>query len=220
MVRFISSVRIRWHTSLLISLCALILVGYADKAAISQPAFDFLQTRAARAFKTGDFQQAATEFRLLSQQYPEDTTILRYLAISLSQSGAFDAALGVFHSLLRQAPNNVAIQFYLGVTLYRAQKGDEAEQWFFSVIKLARESRYAEIARDYLDAISEQKQLVQGQGEPRPWGLYAQLGTQFSNNVPAAPSRALYSGERDDVNFSGYLSGTYYLLRSYSGPHI
>ena len=151
---------------------------------IAQPSLDLLNTQAAQAFKDGDFDQAVIEFRSLSEQYPEDTTVLRYFAISLSKSGAYGDAIDVFRKILERTSDQVAVHFHLAVTLYKANFSEEAEQWFLSAINLAQESRYAEIAREYLDAISVQRKKAQRPGQPQRWGFFAQLGAKYNNNVP------------------------------------
>ena len=58
----------------------------------------------------------------------------------------------------------MATHYHLGVTLYKTRKGRMATRHFETVIQLAEDSRYAELAREYIRAIAEQRSNSQRQG--------------------------------------------------------
>ena len=172
----------------------------------------FKDTEAAKAFIAKDFDRALEEFQKLRESNPNNTLILQYLAITLKQLGRFDEAIDIFREALAIAPNNPALNYQLGVTFYNAKRGDEAVDSFTQTKDLAPESRYAELAAQYLDAISQQRAQNQVSGAPKRFGIFAQAGYQYDDNIPAFPDGI--GGDRTDNRYTGYLNLDFYLHRS------
>lgn len=198
----------RWHA--LRGPAAAVLLWTA--AAPAQGAVDLLQTPAAAAFKAGDYERAETELARLASENPEDVTILRYWAITLQKLERYPDSLAVFKRALTLAPTNPAVRYHLAVTLYKAGFPEAAAQSFADVLRLAPQSEYANLARQYLDAISAQLAKAQRPAEPARFGVYAQAGAQYDSNILAAPDGA--TGDRNGGRYNGYLSGRYYFARN------
>jgi hypothetical protein len=178
----------------------------------AQTPMRFRDTPGAQAFLAKRYQDALREFRKLREANPNHVVILRYLAITLDRLNRYDEAVAVFKEALAVAPNNVALHFFLGVTLYNARRGAEAVVRFQRAISLAPQSMYAELATRYLDAIAQQQMQQQQPGAPQRFGVYAQAGVKYDDNVLSAPDG--FAGKRSDSRQTGYLLLEYYLHRS------
>lgn len=172
-------------------------------------------TAAAREFLNARYDVALEEFRKLARTNPNNVLVLRYLAITLGRLQRYDEAVRVFQEALAIAPNNVALHFHLGATYYNARQGAKARQSFTQVRKLAPDSRYAQLAWEYLDALAQQDNQSQRQGAPERFGVYAQVGYQHDDNIVAAPrDPVLYDGRRAGNSLVEYLSLKNHLLRN------
>jgi Tfp pilus assembly protein PilF len=180
-------------------------------AALAQEVMQFSDTPAAQAFAVEDYETAVVEFEQLRENNPDNTLVLRYLAISLDLVGRTDEAIGVYHEALSFDANDVAVHYHLGVTNYSAGLADGAAVAFRRVLALAPESEYGDYASQYLDALTVQHAQDQQPGAPQRFSLYVQGVRQRDNNTTSAARR----GDRfEDDRTSGYLSIDYYLHRS------
>lgn len=191
-------------------LVTLLAVGTQDASA--QAPMRFRDTPGAKAFIAKDYPRALEEFRKLREANPNNTLILRYLAITLDQLGRYREAIDVYKEALAIAPNKPSLHYHLGVTYYNARLGNEAVASFRRAMELARGSHYAELASRYLDAIAQQQAQQQRAGTPQRVGAYVQGGYQYDDNIPAAPDGV--AGTRRDSRFTGYVNLDYYLHRS------
>ena len=186
-------------------------VAQALPSAVAQSPMRFRDTPGAKAFLAKNYPRALEEFNRLRQANPNNTLILRYLAITLDQLGRYAEAINIFREALAIAPNKPSLHYHLGVTYYNARLGNEAIASFRRAIELAQGSRYAELASRYLDAIAQQQAQQQRPGTPKRIGAYVQGGYQYDNNVAAAPTG---TGARSDSRITGYANLDFYLHRS------
>jgi len=174
-----------------------------------------LDTPAGRAFKAKQYDIALEEFKKLAAQNPKDVLILRYLAMTLDRLGRYDEAIKVYQQALALAPENPALHFHLGTTYYKGGWTDKAVESFRKVIQIAPDTLYGKIAKQYLEAITQQRLQLQPLAPPNPFGLYFQVGVQHDSNIPSAPTdTSLYEDERKGYRIFEYLWGTYRLIRT------
>ena len=173
-----------------------------------------VDTPAGQAFKARQYDLALAEFQKLAAAQPRDALILRYLAITLDRLGRYEDAILVFQQALALTPENPALHFHMGATYYNARSGELAQASFHRVLQLAPASLYGERAREYLEALTQQRVQLQPAGAPRPLNLYIQGGLQYDSNIPAAPrDSSFFTGERSGIRMFEYLYGAYRFLR-------
>lgn len=183
-------------------------------ATASGDSLPLVDTPTGQAFKARHYDLALAEFQKLAAAQPKDALILRYLAMTLERLGRYDDAILVFQQALALTPESPALHFHMGVTYYNAHRGDLAQVSFNRVLQLAPASLYGERARQYLEALAQQRVQLQPLGAPRPLDLYIQGGLQYDSNIPAAPGdSSLFNGERSGIRMFGYLYGAYRFLR-------
>jgi hypothetical protein len=198
-------------TTCLCLLAGLLSLGSGSAWGETLPLVD---TSAGQAFKTRQYDIALAEFQKLAAQHPKDALVLRYLAITLDRLGRYQDAIKIYHQALALTPLNPSLHFHMGTTYYKGGWTDYAEQSFRRVIQIAPDTLYGERARQYLDALVQQRVQLQPPGLPKPWGFYFQAGLQTDSNIPAAPrDPALFTGDRSGVRIFEYLWGTYRFLR-------
>ena len=182
-------------------------------AVVAKAAVNLLQTDAAVAFKAGDYERAVSEFAQLVSENPEDITLLRYLGITLRKLERYADALTIFQKTLTLAPENTAVNYHTAITLYKAGALQAALSSFNIVVKLDPNSKYATLARKYMDTISSQLARGQTTTEPKRFGFYGQVVGQYDSNLLATPDGDLgLNGDSSASQFTGYLSGQYFYL--------
>ena len=190
------------------SIALLIFVTLVARAAVN-----LLQTDAAAAFKAGDYERAEGEFAALLVEHPEDVTLLRYFAITLRKLERYQDSLTILQKALSLEPENVAVNYHTAVTLYKAGAFQAAVRSFNAVTSLAPESRYADLARQYIDTISDELARAQRPAAPEKFGIYGQVGLHYDSNLLATPdSQEAFVGDNSDTRYSGYLSGQYFFF--------
>lgn len=173
-----------------------------------------VDTAAGQAFKARQYDVALMEFQRLAAAKPEDPLVLRYVGMTFDRLGRYEEGIRTYRQALTVNPQDPALHFYLGTTYYKGGWTELAEEQFREVLRLAPESLYGERARQYLDALAQQRAALLPPGVPKPWGVYLQAGLQYDSNIPLAPSDpALYAGDRSGVRVFEYLWGTYRFLR-------
>ncbi len=176
---------------------------------------DFADTGAAAAFRQGDYPLALQELGRLLDASPDDQTVKRYLAITLGRLGRYQEAIEVFHDMLRQQPGSASTRYHAAATYYEAGLGDAAEPLFREVLALAPDTRYSELAREYLDAIALQRSQVQRRGTARRLGLYAQVAVERDDNVGLlSEDSGLFANQQIATRLAEYLSLDWNLLRN------
>ena len=175
----------------------------------AKAAVDLLNTEAAAAFKAGEFERAATEFAGLIADNPGDVTLLRFLGITLRKLERYQDSATILQEALDASPENVAVNYHLAVTLLKAGAYQSAMEYFRTVLLLEPESRYAELATEHLNAISDQIARLQRPTEPERFSFYAQLSAERDSNLLAIPDNSAFDEDEAGSRFSGYLSGGY-----------
>jgi len=181
--------------------------------AVSQPAVvlaaidsqEFLASDGAAAFKAGRFSEALLGFQALLDKFPGDTTVLRYIAITYDRVERYDDAIATFRKALAIEPKSAALRYFLGVTLFKLRRTRQAADEFRAVVELAEESLYAKQARQYIEAINQQRSQDEPAGGIKRWDLAAALGFQWDDNIAAAPERGsgLFPSARGGGGFRG-----------------
>ena len=170
-----------------------------------------LDSKAAKAFISRDYQLALDEFNTLAQQFPNDLTIKRYQAICLDRLGRPEEAIEKLKEILLVTTQAVSVHYHIATIYYKSQLGELAQQHFDEVISLSSGSKYNELAQVYLDAIASQRFNFLKPGAPKRWNFYSIFGINKELG-----SRTAFNGEdRSGVRSSGYLSVNYYYLRNH-----
>ncbi len=176
---------------------------------------DFAATGAADAFRQGDYPLALQELGRLLEVSPDDQTVKRYLAITLGRLGRYQEAIEVFQDILQQQPGSAATHYHAAATYYEAGLGDAAEPLFRQVLVLAPDTRYSELAREYLDAIALQRSQLQRRGTANRLGLYAQVALERDDNVGLlSEDSGLFANQKIATRLAEYLSLDWNLLRN------
>ena len=179
----------------------------------AQTVLRFRDTPGAIAFQVRDYDRALVEFQKLRQANPNNTLILRYLGITLSELGRFKEAIDIFKEAIAIAPNKPSLHYHLGVTYYTARQPEAAIIAFRRVMQLAQDSQYAVLSGRYLDAIAQQQAEQQRPGAPQRFGIYAQAAYQRDDNILAVPGGSISTDIGDD-RLTGFIKLDYYLQRS------
>jgi tetratricopeptide (TPR) repeat protein len=138
---------------------------------------------------------------------------LRYLGITLRKLKKYNEALEVFQNALTREPTNVAVNYHTAFTFYKAGELQAAQVAFNTVVILAPESKYAGLARQYMDAISDRLARGQSPVDPKLFGFYGQLTIQHDSNVLATPDNVpLLADDSSGSRLTGYLSGQYFYV--------
>jgi hypothetical protein len=192
---------------------ALCLAGFAVSWATAGEPVGFTQTEAAQAFEQKRYPKAEKEFLRLLETNPDNLLILRYLAMTYDRQGRYTEALRTYLRALKLAPRNVALLYHSGETMYHAHYADAARRHFQLVLQFAPDTEYATLARQHLDALSQQRVARQSPGAPRRFGVYAELSVcsamKWSMRAPTECTRDVSKSTR----MTEYVSLEAYLLR-------
>jgi len=192
-----------------------LIVFFLGTVTVYAEELPLIETPAFKAFKEKRYDNALEEFKRLVAQNPKDVLVLRYLAMTLDRLGRYDEAIKVYQQALALAPENPSLYFHLGTTYYKAGMNGKAVESFNKVIEIAPDTLYGKIARQYLEAITQQRIQLQPPAPPNPFGLYFQVGAQHDSNIPSAPNDpSLYENGRKGYRIFEYLWGTYRLIRT------
>lgn len=194
---------------LFLTLC--LACGVASWASAGEP-LRFIDTDAAKAFEQKRYPKAEKELLRLLETNPDNLLVLRYLAMTYDRQGRYTDALKFYVRALRLAPRHVALLYHSGETLYHAHYPDDARRHFLLVQEFAPGTEYANLARQHLHALSQQRVSRQSPGAPRRFGVYAEVGLQ-RDEVDYVGA----DGETREVSKSSrlteYLSLDVYLVR-------
>ncbi len=187
----------------------LLLLATAAIAASTLSRSDFLKTPAAEAFREGRYAVATEAFEQLLEQYPDDPNILLNLANSLRRQGKLREAERVLLKARAIAPNAPLVYYYLGLIYYKTGDVAPAIEAYEKTVALAPESFEGQVARQALTDIARTKSQAQPVNIDRPWNAFAQLGTEYDDNVRAESGRAKDGAFR----LTQYVEGSYRLVR-------
>ncbi len=169
---------------------------------------NIVDTEAGKAFKSGDYNKAITEFTTLLEQYPDQAPlILRYIGLSYHRLENYQKALETYDKALKIDPENVPIIYYKASTYFKISQTDMARALFDKVKTLAPESLYAKWAGKYVEAIEQQQTEFERPGGPRFYNVFLQIAPQLDFNVPENPngSGAAFT-EDESFRFTEYLN--------------
>lgn len=200
---------------MILRIVVIMVFFFMSAGVVSGEELPILDTPAGKAFKDKRYDNALEEFKKLAAQNPKDVLVLRYLAMTLDRLGRYDDAIKVYEQALALTPQNPSIHFHLGTTYYKASSKDKAVESFNKVLEIAPDTIYGKMARQYIEALSQQRLQLQPPAPPNPFGLYFQVGAQYDPNIPSAPDdTSLYEGEKEGYRIFEYLWGTYRLIRT------
>lgn len=194
---------------LFLTLC--VVCGVASWAKAGEP-MRFVDTDAAKAFEQKRYPKAEKEFLRLLETNPDNLLVLRYLAMTYDRQGRYTEALRFYVRALKLSPHNVALLYHSGETLFHAHYGDDARRHFQLVMQYAPDTEYATLARQHLDALSQQRVARQSPGAPRAFGVYAELGLQ-RDEVDYANADGTSREVSKSTRMTEYVSLEAYLLR-------
>ena len=176
----------------------------------SQSAFAQLKltdTEAGKAFKSGDYDKALTELKVLLEEYPDDAvTILRYIGISYHRLGEYKKALASFEQALEIDPQNVPALFYMASTYFKITDTAAAREIFERIMILAPDSLYAEWSERYVQAIIQRETEYKQPGGPKLYDVFIQVAPQLDFNVPEDPNVGSTFSDDESFRFTEYAS--------------
>ena len=188
-----------------------IACGVASWAAAAGP-LRFVDTDAAKAFEQKRYPAAEKELLRLLETNPDNLLVLRYLAMTYDRQGRYTEALKFYVRALQLAPRHVALLYHSGETLYHARYMADARRHFLLVQELAPGTEYATLARQHLEALSQQRVARQAPGTPRRFSVYAEVGVQ-RDEVDYAKAEGAAREVSASTRLTEYLSLGVYLLR-------
>ncbi len=200
-----------FYTPCTLCLYALFLSLILSHTAALADDFVLVNSKAAQAFISKDYQLALDEFDQLGNKYPDNLDIKRYQAICRERLGQHQQAIEILQELILISPNSVSSHYHLGTIYYTQQQSDLATQHFEQVILLAKDSKYAELAETYLNVIAKQRFSNLIPGAPKKWSTYVFAG--FTEDIDSPDSFA--ANETADTRYNVYLYSSYYFLRNH-----
>ena len=90
----------------------------------------------------------------MSQTYPEDTVIKRYIGACLERLRQSDEAMVVFQDILSQNPNDLPSRQYLGKIYLKKGEFEKAEKEFLFLAAQSEEQTFSSFAQSQLDLIN------------------------------------------------------------------
>jgi len=148
----------------------------------------FLAEPSVAAYREGRFAEAVPGLERLAAAHPDDALVRRYLGLALLQTRRYGAAARVLEEAVR-IERHGPTYYYLGLAHYGLADFARARPAFEAARALAPESRIADRAGDYLEAMDR---LATARTAPpslaRPWSLTVEAGLQFDSNVPPLAS--------------------------------
>ncbi len=161
---------------------------------------EFKQSRAAKLFKMGSYEEALQEFQKMSEEYPEDTLPRRYVGMTQILTGRLDEAISTFQETLETEPDNPALHYYLARAYHEQGAEEKAKAELDEVLRLDPKGFYGEPTREALPSVTQRK-LV-----PKPWDIWAAVGYEYDSNVTEAPNDKALRGTADESAGRYYLS--------------
>ncbi len=131
---------------------------------------ELLKTEAGEAFTLRKYEEALVGFQALTQQYPKDVKIRRYLGASEFYLKRFEEAADTFQEILSQYPSDLPSRQFLAKTYMRQAKLDEAEKELSFLLQNDKTGALLTFAKTQLDAIQrirESESKLAGQAEGR-----------------------------------------------------
>ncbi|HXV28143.1 MAG TPA: tetratricopeptide repeat protein [bacterium] len=188
--------------ALIVALSFVFNVAYADDgpSANQMPIEDFLKSNAVHLFKSGKYDKALPEFRALSQQYPEDPLLYRYIGMTLTAMGNLNEAVDAFDIALKLDPENPSTHYFYARTLYAKGDAANAQKQLDEVLRLDFEGYYGNAAKRAMPLI----RAFQFVPKPKRWSIFGSTGYEYDSNVTLKPN------DKSIANSSDESAGRYY----------
>ncbi|MEZ4548432.1 MAG: tetratricopeptide repeat protein [Thermodesulfobacteriota bacterium] len=176
----------------------------------SQSAFAQLKltdTEAGKAFKSGDYDKALTELKVLLEEYPNDAvTILRYIGISYHRLGEYKKVLASFEQAL-EIDRRMCRPFSTWPRrILRSPIQPPRVKYSERIIILAPDSLYAEWSERYVQAIIQRETEYKQPGGPKLYDVFIQVAPQLDFNVPEDPNVGSTFSDDESFRFTEYAS--------------
>jgi len=162
-------------------LAALAAGAVADSARAITPE-EFARTRAAAAYRAGDFAAALADTDRLLAREPRDPILLRVRGMSLYRLKRHAEAAEALRRAVAAAPQDPAAHFWLGAALLEIKDYAGSVRAFESVERLAPNSRYSEQAKPFLAAARSGSARPAAPAQ-KPWSVTVSGGAQYDSNV-------------------------------------
>jgi Tfp pilus assembly protein PilF len=142
---------------------------------LSASEIDELQKNAKKAFDSGQFEEAATQYRKILEANPSSEDTHFGLAVALARQGRDDEAIQEYEEALRLMPNYAEVHNNLGNLLAKQGKLTEAMEHFQTALK---------ITPGYASALNNMGTVLVRQGQ------FDQAREAFQKAVKASPDNA------------------------------
>lgn len=167
-------------------LAAIAACGLAESARAITPE-DFAQTRAAAAYRAGDFAAALADTDRLLAREPRDPILLRVRGMSLYRLNRHAEAAEALKRAVAVAPQDPLAQFWLGAALLAQKDFAGSIAAFETVKRLAPNTRYSENAEKFLAAARAGDAPPAAARPAKPWSASFSTGGQYDSNVALTP---------------------------------
>ena len=141
--------------------------------------------KAGELIESGRMSEAVQELDRLLSQRPEDVLLLRLKGICLMEIEREDEAVLILRKAAQLDAENPAVQFYLAKALACRGSIREAIEVASALIDSAPDSPYAEMTERALPRLTVLDTSEQPLDDRKRWNLYADVSTEYDDNVPA-----------------------------------
>ena len=137
---------------------------------------------AAKAFQAGKYADALAEFQKLSQEYPKDPLIKRYIGMCTTLLGRLDEAAKTLEEAVKMEPEDPANHYFLARVYHEQGAQDKATKELAEVFRLDPDGYYGHAAKTAKPLV-EEKALAR-----KLWDLWIYGGFERDTNVPLEPN--------------------------------
>ncbi len=145
----------------------------------------FLSSDFVTLLKNKEYKKALKAGDILLKEYPQDSLILRYRALTLEKLGRFDEALKLYQEILSHDPNDVSAHLFLGLAYIRERKPQEAQKQLNWVVKNSNSEKYRHWAQAQLNRLRAGKSAKHIKKKPYILGKTAIV---YDSNPLLAPN--------------------------------
>lgn len=175
---------------------------------------EFLKTKAAQYFMSGQYQKALEELHNLEKMYPEDLLIARYVGITQDKLKRYDEALLTFQATLKIAPDNIPLHYSMAQTLLHKKDFEGAKGEFQYVADRDETGAYRSRAVREVEGVQRIIDYLK-RAKPKKWTLNASGGAEYNTNA-TSESRIPGFGSQEHQSawkFSNSAGGSYEFWR-------
>jgi len=159
---------------------------------------DLLNSDAGKAFKKGKYEKALEEFRKLTQTYPTDITIRRYIGLSYDGLGEYAKAIDAYDEGLLFFPYHVPTHFYKAMAFLKLNEKQKGLNELKFVAKANPEGPYGARAKEAIAQV--EKGIVVRMPKAKAWQIYGRIGSMYDTNVNVSPDQKTLRGANNDQN--------------------